>query len=276
MRKFKNLKAILSLFTLSVVLIGCSKQTSENANLVTDVVQDDIQTDTVEVIIEDYITPNYEKSILDIERKAKSIIEYTGSITDFTTLGSKGTLTVAVGGMESETVKSMLFDINLETLVYDTEQGKVIDTTTLPIGSNCMVIAMDNVQTSQITPVGIILNPNDAVDYVSFESLEDFETIAGGVKVVTNKFAPELYYVDDKTEIISALTEQPISLDEVQYEDKLFVTVGEFEEYTYPYVEGVDYTEEDIVTIEQGLEDLNGIKAQTVYATKIAVYKNEN
>lgn len=231
-----------------------------------------------EEIISEMNKPESEKEISEVEKKAGSVLTYKGVVTNFTTLGSKGNLEVAVGELNVDVLKNRVFEINLSTLVYDNMEGKIIDTTKIPMGSACMVYAMDNSQTSAIVPVAVVLSPTDNIHYISLDKIENFNTLDSNVALIYDKFSSDLYYVDDKTVIVSGLSEQPLLLEGIKSEDKLFILTGEHEKVE----ESISSTDDNnsnsdnkdtSSTTSNSDSKVKDLKSKSKYVKRIAVYR---
>lgn len=296
-----------------MLLSGCSNNStntvgsngstvSEESNQNSDIASEETQMSEEEIkkkneeIISEMNKPESEKEVTEVEKKAGSVITYDGVITNFTTLGSKGNLEVAVGELNVDVLKNRVFEINLSTLAYDNMSGKIVDTTRIPIGSTCRVYSMDNLQTSAIVPVAVILSPTDNINYISLDKIENFNTLDSNVALIYDKFSSDLYYVDDKTVIVSGLSEQPLLLEDIKSEDKLFILTGEHEkvEETSSSSDGKNDVSESKNTSKkdntnnsdtnnsdtnsnnsegEDTSKVNDLKAKSKYVKRIAVYR---
>lgn len=253
-------------------LVGCGGNVAlETGNQEVQTTQSQSGTETVvtpedeQEIINQSIKPDYEKTIEEVQKTAGSILTYNGVINSFTTLGSKGTLELAVGELNSNDIKTMLFNINIDLLVYDATEGLLKSSSMLAPGKNVKLYALDNKQTSSITPSVIVLNSKEDLEFAVFRQTEKFETLIGNVSVLTDTYSLNEYYLDDSSEIISCLSGQPLSLEEIKEGDKLFLTVSEHT----PVPEEIEANTEK----EEELKVLKELKGKTIYVKSLGVYR---
>lgn len=261
--------------------IDTNSNNSSNSNTSSSTINVEEQKSREEAIKEE-TKPEENKSVVELENKAKMLLSYEGLLKEFTYTGSRGNVELIVGEPNSENVEKMLFTINLDNILYDADNECVIPPSKLIDGDKVKLYAMDNSKTSAITPVAIVKGDYKDLELISADKVENLTVNDSSINIISDKLSSTLIYVDDATVIVNAFSGEPILVSDLKDTDKLFVKTTKHDIKSKTQNNKKDSENKDKksekedskdVNLKENTEIVNDVYSKTKKATHISVYR---